>query len=233
MKKSNFRFGIIIAILLIIYNLLVFVIPCDHNSVFWLSYGFTLDAFVIAAVACFIAFRNGRNITSKFYGFPIVKVGVIYLFAQLILGFVFMALSQYIVDMPIWISVLVYAIALGAAVIGLVTTDAVRDYVEQQDIKLQANVSAMRAAQSKVNQMVAQCNNSDCTKAVKAFAEELRYSDPVSSSALFEVEADLNAVIDELQQAVVENDDISIKQLCLKATAILNERNRLCKLYKK
>lgn len=228
--KNNVRFGIIIAILLIIYHLLVFILPFEHNGIFWLSYGFTLDAFVIAAVACVIAFRNGKDVTSKFYGFPIAKVGISYLAVQLILCFVFMTLSLYF---QIWLGALVYTIALGAAVIGLVATDTVRDHIEIQDIKLNEAISVMRSAQSKVNQMVAQCDNAGSASLVKALAEELRYSDPVSNSALVDVETDLCSTIDELQQAVVDGDDMAIKQLCHKGTATLNERNRLCKLYKK
>ena len=230
LKKSNVRFGIILAILLIIYHLLVFVIPFEHNSIFWLSYGFTFDAFVVATVAFLIAFRSGKSVASKFYGFPIAKVGIFYLAVQIVMCFIFMALSQYT---PVWLGVLVYAISLGAAIIGLVAVDTVRDHIEAQDFKHTENVSVMRSAQSKVNQMVAQCNNSESASIVKAFAEELRYSDPVSSPALIEVETDLCTTIDELQEAVVNSDDISIKQLCQKAMAALNERNHLCKLYKK
>ena len=232
MKKSNIRFGIVLAVLLIIYHLLVFAIPFEHNSIFWLSYGLTLDAFVIATVACFIAFRNGKSVTSKFYGFPIAKVGVIYLVVQMILCMAFVVISQYI-EVPIWISVLVYAIALGVAVIGLATTDTVRDHIEQQDAKQQYNVSVMRAVHAKVRQMVAQCTNPDCANVVNALAEELRYSDPVSNPALAVIESDLGNAIDELQLAVTSGDDASIQSLCQKATVILNERNILCRISKK
>ena len=142
----------------------------------------------------------------------------------------FMALSEYV---PIWLSVLAYAIALGAAVLGLVATDTVRDHIQNQDVKLNNSISTIRAAQAKVNQMVAQCSNTDSASIIRAFAEELKYSDPVSSLALVEIEADLCAIIDELQQAIVEGDNTSINQLCRKATAILSERNRICKLKKK
>lgn len=230
MKKSNVRFGIVIAILLIIYNLLAFVIPFEQNGVFWLSYGFTLDAFVVASVACVIAFRSGKGITSKFYGFPVAKVGVIYLAIQMVLCFVFMALSQHV---PIWLGVLIYAIALGAAVVGLVVTDTVRDHIQDQDVKLSNRVSTIRAAQSKVHQMMTLCDDPKVTAAVKKFAEELRYSDPVSAPALAEAEADLSVAIDNLQQAIADGDNVAILALCKHGQLLLAERNRLCKLNKK
>ena len=229
MKKNNVRLAIVIAVLMVIFHLLVFTIPFEHNNVFWLSYGFTLDAFVIAVVALIIAFRSGSNIKSKFYGFPIARVGIVYLLVQLVLCFLFMALSEYLI---MWVGVLVYAIALGIAVIGLVAMDSVRDHVQQQNIRLQADVASMRSAQSKINQMVMQCDNSQATRHLKKLSDELRYSDPVSGPALREIETELSAVIDDLQQALVEDDVAGIEMLCKKTRSILSERNRLCKLNK-
>ena len=89
-----------------------------------------------------------------------------------------------------------------------------------------------RALQSQVNQMAAQCANPDAAAAVRKLAEELRYSDPVSSPALEEAERDLSAAVADLQSAVADDDSEAVKQLCRKAAALLAERNRLCKLHK-
>ena len=133
---------------------------------------------------------------------------------------------------PAWVAVLVYAIALGAAVIGLISAEAVVEEIRVQDVKLKKDVSLMRSLQSKINQMAAQCDKPDAAAEVKRFAEEMRYSDPVSSEALADIEADLAAAVDELQAAIVDGDSDAAKQLCRKASAVLAERNRLCKLNK-
>lgn len=159
----------------------------------------------------------------------IAKIGAIYGLVQLTAGIIFMALAVYA---PVWLAVLVYAFALGAAVIGLVSAEAVVEEIRVQDVKLKKDVSLMRSLQSKVNQMASQCDNPDAAAAVKQFAEEMRYSDPVSSEALAEIEADLSAAVDELQAAIADGDSNAAKQLCRKASAVLAERNRLCKLNK-
>lgn len=140
-----------------------------------------------------------------------------------------MALSAYV---PVWLAVLVYAITLGAAVIGLISADAVVEEIHVQDEKLKKDVTLMRGLQSKLNQMAAQCDNPDAAGAVKKFAEELRCSDPVSSEALTEIECDISAAVDDLQSAIIDGDSEATKQLCRKASAVLTERNRLCKLNK-
>ena len=229
MKKDTIRGIAALGILLILYILIVFLIPFVKTTVFWVSFVFTLIAFGVVAVSLYIAFVKNPDVKSKFYGFPIAKIGVMYGAAQLLAGLIFMALGLWI---PVWAAVLVYAIALGAAVIGLISADAVVEEIHNQDGKLQKNVALMRALQSKLNQMAAQCDDPDAASAVKKFAEELRYSDPVSSDALADIERDLTAAVEELQSAIVDGDSAATKQLCRKASGILAERNRLCKLNK-
>ena len=86
----------------------------------------------------------------------------------------------------------------------------------------------MRTLQSKVNQLSSQADDA----AIKALAEEFRYSDPVSSEAIRDAEVELSAAVDALQAAVVEGDAEQIKLACRQASAQLAERNRLCKLNK-
>jgi len=229
MKRDQMRGVIVGAVLLVLYILIAFLIPFVHTAVFWVSFLFTLVAFALAAVALYTAFLKKPDARSRFYGFPIARIGVVYWLIQLILGLVFMALGQWI---PVWAAVLVYAIALGAAVVGLISADAVTDEIHVQDRRLKEDVTLMRTLQSRLNQMAAQCQRPDDATAVGKLAEELRYSDPVSKEALKDAEADLRAAVDELEQAVVENSGDAIRQLCKKASTLLAERNRLCKLNK-
>lgn len=225
MKKDTIRGIVVLAVLLVLYILIAFLIPFVHTATFWLSFVFTLIAFGVVAASIYIAFVKNPDAKSRFYGFPIAKIGVIYGAVQLAAGLVLMALAA---TVPAWIAVLVYAVALGAAVIGLVSAEAVVSEIHVQDAKLKNNVALMRFLQSKINQIAAQSED----KGIKALAEEFRYSDPVSSDALAEIERDLAAVVDELQAAVVDGDGEATDKLCRKAAATLAERNRLCKLNK-
>lgn len=229
MKKEHIRPIAAFAVLLILYCLVAFLIRFVHTATFWVSFVFTLIAFAVVAASIYIAFIKNPNAKSRFYGFPIAKISTIYGLVQLVASLVFMALAAYA---PVWLAVLIYAIALGVTVIGLISAEAVVDEIKVQDVKLKKDISLMRSLQSKVSQMAAQCDNPDAASAVKKFSEELRYSDPVSSDALAEIERDLTAAVDELQQAVVDGDCNAIRQLCRKSSAVLAERNRLCKLNK-
>lgn len=227
MKKDTIRFGLTVAILLVLYLLVVFLIPFAKTPVFWLSFGYTLAAFAVAGAAFWIAFLRHPDAKSRFYGFPIAKIGAVYWLVQLIAGLLAMARGRWI---PVWLAVLVYTAALGAAAIGLIAADAVADEIHAQDDKLKKNVTVMRTLRSQVSQL--DCTDPEAAAAVKKFAEELHYSDPVSSPALEEAERDLSAAVANLQSAVMDNDAPAIKQLCRTASRLLTERNRLCKLNK-
>ena len=225
MKKDTVRGIVALAVLLVLYILIAFLIPFVHTATFWVSFVFTLIAFAVVVASIYIAFIKNPDAKSRFYGFPIAKIGVIYGAVQLLTGIVFMALATIV---PAWLAVLVYAIALGAAVIGLISAETVVEEIHIQDAKLKKDVTQMRSLQSKVNQIAAQSENADA----KALADEFRYSDPVSNAAIADAEADLAAAVDELQSAYVEGDSETVAKLCRKASALLAERNRLCKLNK-
>ena len=225
MKKDTIRGIIALTVVLALYILIAFLIPFIRTATFWVSFVFSLIASFVVAASIYIAYVKNPDAKSRFYGFPIARIGVIYGVVQLIAGFIFMALGVWI---PVWVAVLVYAIALGSVAIGLISADAVREEIQRQDVKLKKDVSFMRNLQSKVCQMATQCDAPE----LKRFAEDIRYSDPVSSDALGDIEQELAAAVEELQAAVVDGDSESVAQLCRKASAVLSERNRLCKLGK-
>lgn len=225
MKKDIIRTVAVTAILMAIYNLIAFMIPFVHTAAFWVSYGFSMAAFLVVFASVYIAFVKNSDAKSRFYGFPIARIGVIYGVVQILVSLVVMALAKWV---SWWIPTLLYAIGLGAAVIGLVSAEAVVEEIKTQDVKLKDNTNTMRTLQSKVRQLAA---NSD-SAALKELAEEFRYSDPVSSEAIADAEADLAAAVDQLQAAFVEGDTEAVEKFCRKTNALLAERNRLCKLNK-
>ena len=225
MKKNTIRAIIVAALLLAIYNLIAFLIPFGKNPVFWVSYGFTLGAFIIVGLSVYFAFMKDPNAKSRFYGFPIARIGVIYGAVQLVASLAVMALSRWI---PWWVATVVYAIAFGVAVIGLVAAEAVVDEIQIQDVKLKKDVSLMRALQSQVSQMA---TGSD-SNALRALAEEFRYSDPVSSENTEVAEAALEIAVRDLRTAYVDGNEEEVAKHCRNVSALLADRNRLCKLNK-
>lgn len=225
MKKDTLRLLIISIAVLIAYNFAVFMIPCYKTTTFWISWVFSLVSFAVAEYAIYTGLIKKPDVKSRFYGFPIARIGVVYLIAQVAVGGLFMAIGHIV---PWWLATVAFTIGLAVALIGVMAAEAVVEQIQLQDMQLKQKVSAMRSLQSQVGSIASQTQ----IAAVQKLAEDFRYSDPVSNEATAEAESELKAILDTMQQAVAEADTAAVEQLCSKASAALSERNRLCKLNK-
>ena len=228
MSKNKLRFYVVLAILFVVLSVIAFVLPFQKTATFWLSYAFAVIAIAVQIYAYPKAF-DGPTVKSKFYGFPLARVSTIYLIAQIVLSLIFMVVSKWV---PAWIPVVLFALLLGAAAIGFIAAEGVRDEVERQDVVHKANVTTMRALQSKAVFVASQCEDAETKQALDAFAEALRFSDPVSSDALTDIEENLTGLVEELGNAVLDKDFEAARTLCAKASTLLADRNRMCKLNK-
>ena len=228
LTKNAIRFMVAIGILIIIFNIVVFTIPFAKTGTFWIAYAFGMIALMIQLAVMKIAFGGANTARSRFYGMPIARIGIIYSVVQVILSLIAMSVSMFI---PTWIATAVFIIIFGVTAIGFISADATRDEIERQDQQMVKDVSYMRNLQSKMNLLISQCSDDETGKEVKQLAEEIKYSDPVSSAALSDIERELYHSVEELQQAVVDGDE-SAAAVCRQTRNILMERNRLCKLNK-
>ena len=229
MKKNAIRWWVVLGVVLVVYNVLAFALPFPKTAVFAVSYLFTTIAILAQIYVIRTAFYRGEGVKSKFYGFPIAKLGVIYLAVQLIAGLVFMALGLIV---PVWLPLALYVVLLGVAAAGFVAADAARDEVVRQEVKLEKDVSRMREFQAKGRALVALNQVSEAARPLEKLAENLRFSDPVSSEALTEIEDQLAECLAQLQEAVSAQKTEQILSVCQEAERILAERNQLCKLNK-
>lgn len=227
MRKGMLR-GVAGAMLvLLMYNLAVFLLPLTRTRLFWVAYGFTLVAFAVSGATVFYAFKD-ESAKMKFYGFPVARVGVIYFAVQLVLGIALMVISTLFPGFYWWVGLLLCAAVLVAAVLGLIVVESTKEEVVRQDAQLKRDVITMRALGSKVDALAKQSGD----PALKKLAEEFRYSDPVSGPNLMQVEMNLREMVIQLQQAVMERDANAVSQLSEQTLCLLHERNHLCKVNK-
>lgn len=104
MKKNEIRAIAFVLIVLIAFNVVVLTLPFVMNGVFWVSYIFGMLAILLQLTVMKIAFKNGSSVKSKFYGFPIARIGAIYAITQLVVSLIFMLLAHFL---PVWLPVVV------------------------------------------------------------------------------------------------------------------------------
>lgn len=230
MKKNQIRGLAVILIILAVFSVISFLPPFKMTEVFWLSYIFGAISVLAQIYVLKTAFCGSNEVKSKFYGFPIARIGAVYMAVQLILSIIFMILAEIV---PLWIAVIAFVVLLAVAAVGFISTDAMRDEIEAQDKRLEASTSCMITLRSLVSPLAGQCDDEKSKTALQELADEFKYSDPVSSEALKEIESELEKQVAELQMAVNEVRNSEIAPLCKRVNNTLIERNRLCKINKR
>lgn len=226
--KNNIRIWVVLAIVFAVFNVVAFAPPFEHTTIFWISYAFADVAILLQFYVMHVAFMQQGGAKSKFYGFPVARVGVIYMVLQMVLSVAMMAVGA---KVEMWIPLIAYVVLLGGAAVGFISADTVREEVQSQEGKHKQQIAVMRSLQAKVNGVASVCTG-DAKAEVEKLAEEFRFSDPVSSAALEAIEAKLTTCVEGLRAAATKGDSDAICELCRETSLTLAERNRLCKLSK-
>ena len=225
MKKSLIYLGIAIGV----FTLIACAMLANFNAMFVVAYLFGVLALATGWYTLRLTFKKGKDAKSQFYGFPILRIGAIYVIIQFAASILSMIFAKHL---PVGIMLPAFFVLFCFAAGGLLATSATRDEIHRQDTELKKKVSKMRELQSMSRTMLQNCEDAELKKELEKLADALRYSDPVSSNALENVEKELTICINELQRAILEDDKSGAIGLCKRAVAILAERNRLCKLNK-
>lgn len=230
MSKNEKRGYAVLAVLLVVFSVYTFAVPFERTGIFWLAYVAGIVALLFQIYVFKLAFSGDGSAKSKFYGFPVLRVGIIYLAVQMIISMSEMGLAWLL---PNWVAVLINVFPIAFAIIGCVVTETMREEINKQDKTLSYDVNNMRALQSVSASLVGQCADGELKKAVQKLADEFKYSDPKSSESILDAENELKVQMDELKSAIIENDSDAAITLCKKISVNLAERNRLCKLEKR
>ncbi len=231
MNKKQKQSLVILAIIAVVFSIIVFLIPFPKHSTFWIAYIAELLAFALQIPIFKLAYDNADNLKSKVLGFPIFRVGYIYLGVQTAVSLLLFALG-FIENFPIWISIVLCLVVLSTAIICSIASDMARDTVTEIETAQAVNTQLMRKLCMKFQQLVNKTNDTALKKELEKLAENFRYSDPVSSPATEEYETKLNDLFVELESAVMCGNTADAFAFCSKINITLQDRNTSCKMNK-
>lgn len=227
-SKNSVRGYVILAVILAVFCVVSFAPPFCMNGVFGIAFIFGIIAIAYQIYVFGVGFKC-EDVKSRFYGFPIIRIGLIYMCVQLVISIVEMCVAELI---PAWVAGIINILPIAVAVIGTISTEVMRDEIVRQDEQIKVDVSGMRNLQSLAASLVGMCKDDDMKKNFQDLADEFRYSDPVSSDATKEIETELELLMSEIRNAIVDGDMKTVEGLCARIRVGLDERNRICKLGK-
>ena len=221
--SRNKKFGcVILLIAMVIVCVVAFAIPTAKTTSFWVTFIFTCVAFASQILIWNIGFKDNTPIKSKFLGIPVVRIGYIYLVLQLIVLTVLVACPA----LPVWVTIIINVLIIGISAICMITAEIGGDIVSNVEKKVQSKVCYIREIQADIEIVAERESDFVIKQKILKLAETVRYSDPISSDRLSELEKRISDKVKELNNA----DDKSL--IVDEIELLLMERNKKCKIYK-
>lgn len=222
MKKNSSKGYFILGILFILVGVIAFAVPTAKTAAFWISYAFTVVAFAAQIIIWNAALGRSESLKSKFLGFSVVHIGIVYLVVQIIALIIFLSIPT----LPIWSAVVACAVIAGISAVCMIASDVGRGEIDRVSAKVQEKTFYIRELQADVEMLEEQEQNPEIKISLTKLAEKIRYSDPMSNVAL----ADLEARIQE-KVAALRTTDHKL-EIIAELDLLLAERNRKAKILK-
>ena len=218
MKKNSTKGYVILGILFALVSIIAFAVPTTKTATFWIAYAFTAAAFA-AQIIIWNKALGKEELKSKFLGFPVVHIGIVYAIVQTVAFAVFM----FVPTLPTWSAIVVCSIIAGVSAVCMISADAGRNEIERVEAKVQKKVFYIRELQTDVELLADAETDIDTKTALSQLAEKIRFSDPMSSEHLADLENKISTKVLELKAAVNK------VEIATELTSLLDERNKKCK----
>lgn len=222
MNRTCTKGYLILGILFAVTTAVVFAVPIQKSPAFWIVYTFTVAAFAAQLYIWKAALGRGNTLKSKFLGFPMLHIGIVYLIIQLVALAVFLIVTA----LPVWCAVIVCLVIAGAFAVCMLSADVGRTEIERVEVKVQGEVFYIKSLQADVELLAKRENDPEVKTALVQLAEKLHFSDPVSHEQLAVLEGQIAAKVSELNAATDKAKMIDVLNL------LLDERNKKCRFLK-
>lgn len=229
MKKTFGFYGIIWAIILALFNAIVFIIPhfTTFGGAFWVGYIFITLAFIGQLICAFFAFKAPDK-QKLFYNIPLVTLSYGGLIAMLSAGAICMKTPL----IPPWVGIILCLVVLAFNAVAVIKAVYVSSVVSKIDSKVKEQTYFMKNLTIDALHLYTTCSNAQLKPVAKKVYEAVRYADPMSTDALLKEEKDIESSFSDFKDAIACQDTANAENLANKVLFDINLRNEKCKLLK-
>lgn len=221
MKKNSTKGYVILGILFVLISIIAFTVPTTKTATFWIAYVFTAAAFA-AQIIIWNKALGKEALKSKFLGLPVVHIGIVYAIVQTVAFAVFL----FVPTLPAWSAIVVCSIIAGISAVCMISADAGRSEIERVEAKVQKKFFYIRELQTDVELLADAETDTDTKTALTQLAEKIRFSNPMSSEQLADLENKISVKVMELKTAANKEEIVT------ELTVLLDERRKKCRILK-
>ena len=198
-----------------------------YTTDFYITIAIIVLAYIFSIIATSVGMKKEENNEGTFYGIPFAYGGVVTL---ILIGiWCNVAIITY---MPISITAIVSLVIFAVAVAKLFMRRVAKETIQATGAKVKEQTQFIKLttidAQNVMNMAKRDAVKAECKKVYEA----LRYSDPMSNSALAAEESQITMKINELSTAVTADDAVHAKTVADELIVVINARNNKCKTLK-
>ena len=194
---------------------------------FWIGYGFTLAAFLGQLLCAWLAFKESEK-RKLFYKLPLVFISYVALILTAVVGIVFMTVPQ----IPAWIAAIVCSVILAFGAVAVIKAKVAAETVSAIDEKVKTKTAFIKELTARAESVMTAAQTPELKTAAKKVYEAIRYSDPMSSMELSEIEGKIAESFETFAKSVSSGDVAETKSAAANLILLLNERTAKCKLLK-
>ena len=197
------------------------------GGAFFSGYIFITLAFIGQLVCAYIAFK-ADNLKKMFYNLPLITLS----YTGLVLTLIFGGAAMAIPNLPNWAGAVICLLILGFNAIAVIKAKAAAEIVESVDKKISRKSGFIKNLTCEAESLVSHAKSEEVKSECKKVYEAVRFSDPMSSISLADIEERIKTEMQQLSEGVVNDDFEFTASVAAELISLLNDRNKQCKLNK-
>ncbi len=229
MKKARNYYLIIWAICFALFNLIVFVVPNENQQAdnFWIGYAL-ITASLVGNLACSFVTLNQKSNAKAFYNIPLITISVVGIVISSIAGAIFMTIPE----IETWVGIIVLFVILAIVAIASLTAKSAADIVGDMDDKIKTQTSFIKGITLDAEMLMSSATTPEIKDEIKKVYEAFRFSDPMSSDALTDVESRIQNQFNLLSEVTITENTEKVSQVAKDLLSLIDYRNKKAKISK-
>lgn len=224
-NKRNIVSGLILLVILIVYNLLFFIIPFNRElskTAYWITYAFTWF-FSIAMFFIVVLGFGDKKLRSRVFGIPIVLAGTIALICQFLIDLLIMIIGNWI-SIKGWIPSVIEIVLFGGLALSLIVRKAYKDVIVAKDVKEEDKEAFIRALRKDMEILRAKFIPEGLIKGIERLDDAIRYTIPASRAEVNDLEEEITDQMIQLKNELAAGDEIKAKRTIDSLISSIKER---------
>ena len=227
--KENKGLGILaVVVLAAVYSIIVFLLDKHLNIAFWLTYAFTMLAFLLQIIVPVLTVDKRDKVKDIFIGLPILLHTVVYLIIQVIVSIIFYVFYMLSVKAVVIIQIIflaVYLLILLSALFQKNTVNNIEKNIQNKKLYIQTLLR-------KIEKIEDITSDYDIKAYIYKLKETIEYSDPMSSDALYDIESRIVINLDTIYTLICNQQKEAALSNIRLTINMCNERNKKCEMLK-